>query len=132
MQVTSSSAQVAVELVGNGERLNLIQSGAHPRYAPSGHLMYVQGGSLMAVAFDPQRLEGGGTSIPNGGWCHAIPDEHSRQYSFSDNGSTRLRFRGHPVGPKQASLGKSNGAEQPVAAPVTHIWAPGCIRMGGE
>jgi eukaryotic-like serine/threonine-protein kinase len=48
--------QVAVQLVGAGERRNLIPGGNQPRYAPSGHLVYAQSGSLMAVPFDIQRL----------------------------------------------------------------------------
>ena len=41
-----NNAQVAVQSVVTGERRNLIQ-GAYPRYAPSGHLVYGQRGSLM-------------------------------------------------------------------------------------
>src|ERR1700676_117120 len=50
-----NNAQVAVQSLVTGERRNLIQ-GASPRYAPSGHLVYGQRGSLMAVPFDLQRL----------------------------------------------------------------------------
>ncbi len=58
-----TKAQVAVLWVGAGERPNLIQgAGTQPRYAPSGHLVYAQGGSLMAAPFDPQRLEVTGTA----------------------------------------------------------------------
>src|SRR4029077_16805938 len=58
-----TNAQVAVQSVATGERRNLIQ-GTGPRYAPSGHLVYVQGGSLMAMPFDPQRLTDTGTPVP--------------------------------------------------------------------
>ena len=58
------NAQVAVQSVGTGKRRNLIQGGTQPRYAPSGHLVYAQGGSLMAVPFDPQRLQLIGTAVP--------------------------------------------------------------------
>src|SRR6202043_4122011 len=62
--ITFAKAQVAVQLVGTGERRNLIQGGTNPRYAPSGHLVYAQGGSLMAVPFDPQRLAVTGAAVP--------------------------------------------------------------------
>jgi hypothetical protein len=52
---TFSNAEVAVQSVGTGERRNLIQ-GTAPHYAPSGHLVYAQGGSLMAVPFDLRQL----------------------------------------------------------------------------
>ena len=40
-----TNAQVAVQSVGTGERRNLIQGATQPRYAPSGHLVYAQGGT---------------------------------------------------------------------------------------
>jgi hypothetical protein len=42
-----SSAQVAVQSLGTGERRDLAQGGTNPRYAASGHLIYVQGGNLI-------------------------------------------------------------------------------------
>ena len=35
----------------------LVEGGMHPRYSPSGHLVYARGGSLLAVGFDPDKLE---------------------------------------------------------------------------
>ena len=40
-----TNAQVAVQSVGTGERRNLVPGGTQPRYAPSGHLVYAQGGT---------------------------------------------------------------------------------------
>src|SRR5579863_748335 len=54
--INFTNAQVAAQSLVTGERRNLVQGGMTPRYAPSGHLIYAQGGSLMAVPFDPQRL----------------------------------------------------------------------------
>ena len=34
------------------------------RYAPSGHLVYAEAGTLLAVPFDVQRLETRGTAVP--------------------------------------------------------------------
>ncbi len=51
-----TDAQVAVQSAGTSQHQNLIQGGMYPRYAPSGHLVYTQDGSLRAVPFDPQRL----------------------------------------------------------------------------
>ena len=39
-----------------GRRKILVEGGTHPRYSPSGHLVYARGGSLLAVRFDPERL----------------------------------------------------------------------------
>ena len=35
----------------------LIDEATHPRYVPSGHLVFTRGGELFAVAFDPDRLK---------------------------------------------------------------------------
>ncbi len=40
-----------------GARKPLIHGGCNPRYLPSGHIVFSRGGSLLAVAFDPERLE---------------------------------------------------------------------------
>ena len=45
MAANWTNAQVAVQSLGTGERRNLIQGGTQPRYAPSGHLVYAQGGT---------------------------------------------------------------------------------------
>ena len=48
--------QIAVQSVETGDRRSLIAGGTQPQYALSGHLVYAQGGNLMAVPFDLQRL----------------------------------------------------------------------------
>jgi WD40 repeat protein len=57
-----TNAQVAVRSLG--ERRNLIQGATQPRYASSGHLVYAQGGNLMAVPFDTRRLAVTGAAVP--------------------------------------------------------------------
>ena len=42
----------------------LLRGATNPRYAASGHLLYVAEGSLRAVAFDPDRLEVRGEAVP--------------------------------------------------------------------
>jgi len=50
-------AQIAVISIATGQRKILVENGTHPRYSPSGHLVYARNGTLLAVAFDPNRLE---------------------------------------------------------------------------
>jgi len=47
---------VWVQSLRTGERKELVQ-GADARYIPTGHLVYVHAGDLLAVPFDPRRLE---------------------------------------------------------------------------
>ncbi len=39
------------------QRKVLVEGGTHPRYSPSGHLVYARNSNLLAVRFDPNRLE---------------------------------------------------------------------------
>jgi serine/threonine-protein kinase len=113
-----SNAQVAVQTVGTGQRRNLIQGATQPRYAPSGHLVYAQRGSLMAVPFDPQRLAPTGSAIPVVEGVLQSPVTGAAQYSFSSKGS--LVYVPGAVQATQLWLVwvSRNGAEQPVAAPA--------------
>ena len=56
--------EVAVLDLRTLERRTLIKGGFAPRYTPSGHLLYAQTNTLLAVPFDPGRLEVRGTPRP--------------------------------------------------------------------
>ena len=112
-------AQIAVQSLGTGERRNLIQGGTQPVYAASGHLIYAQGGSLMAVPFDPRRLEVTGTAVPVLEDVLQIPSMGSAQYSLSSTGSLVYV----PGGGVEASLSQlvwvdRQGREQLLSAPA--------------
>ena len=115
--VNWTNAQVAVQSVGTGERRNLIQGGTQPRYAPSGHLVYAQGGNLMAVPFDPQRLAVTGTAVPV---VEGVLESSfgAAQYSFSATGSLVYVPGGVQSAQRRLVWVSRNGAEQPVAAPA--------------
>jgi len=54
---TFDDARIAVFSPQTGQKKVLVEPGMHPRYSPSGHLVYARNGNLLAVRFDPQRLE---------------------------------------------------------------------------
>ena len=58
------NAQIVVQVLGTGEPQVLIEGGAHPVYASSGHLVYAKLGDLWAVPFDAKRLEVTGAPSP--------------------------------------------------------------------
>ncbi|MFY9530722.1 MAG: protein kinase [Candidatus Acidiferrales bacterium] len=122
--INFTNAQVAVQSVGTGERRNLVQGGTQPRYAPSGHLVYAQGGSLMAVPFDPQRLAVAGAAVPIVEGVLQSTVSGAAQYSFSSTGS--LVYVSGGVQSVQSRLVwiSRNGAEQPLAAPAHTYLAP--------
>jgi len=119
-----TNAQVAVQSVGTGERRNLIQVGTQPRYAPSRHLIYAQGGSLMAVPFDPQRLAITGTAVPVVEGALQSPVSGAAQYSFSATGSLVYVSGGVQSAQSRLLWVSRNGAEQPLAAPVHAYLGP--------
>ena len=45
-------------------RKTLVRGGQCPRYTPSGHLVYVNRGTLFAIPFDVARLETHGSAVP--------------------------------------------------------------------
>ena len=57
-------ARIAVLSLDTGQIRVLLDGGTNPRFVPTGHLIYVRGTSLIAVPFDPGRLEITGQSIP--------------------------------------------------------------------
>jgi eukaryotic-like serine/threonine-protein kinase len=119
-----ANAQVAVQSVGTGERRNLVQGATQPRYAPSGHLIYAQGGNLMAAPFDSQRVAITGTAVPVVEGVLQSPATGDAQYSLSTMGSL-VYVPGSVQGPQSKLVWVSrSGAEQPLAAPARAYLAP--------
>jgi eukaryotic-like serine/threonine-protein kinase len=120
-----SNAKVAVQSLATGDRRNLFQQGAtQPRYALSGQLVYAQGGSLIAVPFDPQRLEVAGAAVPVVEGVLQTTTTGAAQYSLSNNGSL-VYVPGDIHGARLTLVWVSrNGAEQPLAAPANSYLAP--------
>jgi serine/threonine protein kinase/Tol biopolymer transport system component len=114
--INFSNAQVAVQSVGAGQRRKLVQGGTHPRYALSGHLVYAQGGSLMAIRFDPQRLEVTGTAVPVVEGVLQSPASGAAQYSLSPTGSLVYVLGGIQSAQSRLVWVNRTGAEQPLAA----------------
>jgi serine/threonine protein kinase/Tol biopolymer transport system component len=119
-----NTAQVAVRLVETGERRNLIQGGTDPRYAPSGHLIYAQGATLMAVPFDPQRLTATGTAVPVIEGVLQSPFSGADQYSFSAAGSLVYIPGSSQLARSRLVWVNRNGVEQPLPAPSRSYFMP--------
>jgi serine/threonine-protein kinase len=113
---TSIDSGIAVQSIATGERKNLIPGGAQPRYASSGHLVYAQGGTLMAVPFDSQRLTVTGAAVP------VVEDvvqsaNGAAQYSLSAAGTLVYVPGGAQRNESQLVWVNRDGTEQPLAAP---------------
>ena len=57
-------ARIAVQSLETGERKILVEGGTLGRYSPSGHLLYVRAGTLLAVPFDLAKLAVTGSPVP--------------------------------------------------------------------
>jgi serine/threonine-protein kinase len=121
--VTASSfdwtnTQIIVQSIGTGARRNLIRGGTQPRYAASKHLIYAQGGTLMAVPFDPQGLTATGAAVPVVEAVLQSSTSGAAQYSLSSTGSL-VYVRGEFQSAQRRLVWVTrNGTEQTVAAPV--------------
>ena len=120
-----ANGQVAIQSLATGARRNLIQGATHPHYAPSGHLVYAQGGNLMAVPFDLQRLALTGAAVPVVEGVLQSTSSGGAQYNFSATGSLV-----YVAGAVQATAGNTlvwvsrNGIEQPLPAPLHEYGLP--------
>ena len=113
---TAAKPQIAAQSLVSGEQRNFM-NGIQPRYATSGHLIYAQGGTLMAVAFDPQRLQVIGTPVPMVQDVAESPIYFGSQYSISDNGSLAYISGGAGAIQRRLAWVSRNGAEQLLPAP---------------
>ena len=57
-------AHIGVYSPHTGQRKVLVEGGTYPRYSRSGHLVYARSGKLLAVRFDPDRLQVTGQPVP--------------------------------------------------------------------
>jgi serine/threonine-protein kinase len=65
----------------------VVRGGYYGRYVPSGHLIYIQQGTLFAVAFDLDRLETIGQAVPALEGVTANPGTAGAQLAFSLDGT---------------------------------------------
>jgi serine/threonine-protein kinase len=79
-------ASIEVVSLRDGRRKALVRGGTWGRYLPSGHLVYLNQGTLFAVPFDADRLEVHGTPTPVVEHVAYSTDKGSAQIDFSRTG----------------------------------------------
>jgi len=110
--------QIRTYALKTGEQHDLPQSGAFPRFSPSGHLLYGREGTLMAAPFDVKRLELTGAAVPVVEGVAQSATTGVAQYNLSDNGELAY-VPGSIQANKQTLVWVDRrGAEQPIAAPA--------------
>ena len=116
-------AQIVAQRLDTGERRVLVRGGTDAHYLPTGHLVYAGAGALMAVPFDPSRLQVTGNPI-------SIADGISlRAYGVAQVGISNTGSLVYVSGGIQGTELKlvwvdRKGAEQPLAAPPRAYQSP--------
>ena len=118
------SAQIAVKVLATGER-RLLVPGSFPRYAPTGHLVFVQTDGLWAVPFDLDRLEVTGPALPV---LQGLQVTGSGRGQFALGGDGSLVYvpgAGVAVGAQRSLVWVDReGGEEPLATPVLPYRTP--------
>jgi serine/threonine-protein kinase len=109
-------ANVEVMTLRDHRRKTLQRGGSFARYLPSGHLVYVNRGSLFAVHFDLDRLEVRGTPIPILNPVAYAPLYGLAQIDFSQTGTVVYRKGGAGEGLATVQWLDPAGKTSPVIA----------------
>ena len=113
-------SHIAVQIIESGERRPMIERAAYARYVPSGHLLFVRGGTLFAVPFDAERLRVTGEPLimvegilhnaSNGIAQFAVSDEGTLVYAPGDKWSGQME--------RDLVWVDRNGAEESLGLPA--------------
>ena len=111
---TSDGGEIALfDLASRTSRT--LRPGSAARYLPSGHLVFVAGGTLWGMRFDIERLELRGTAVPLVTGVRVNPDVAVAQFALTDAGALAYL----PVASSRRTLVwvDRQGKETPVGVP---------------
>jgi serine/threonine protein kinase len=109
-------ATIEVMSLVDHRRKTLVRGGMYGRYLPSGHLVYVNRGTLFAVPFDVDRLEVHGTPAPVLDQIGYSTGTGSAQLDFSQTGMLIYRSGGAGAGLPIVAWLDGAGKAQPLLA----------------
>jgi eukaryotic-like serine/threonine-protein kinase len=118
-----TNVEISAQPPAQAERRNLVP-GTAPRYASSGHLIFAQDGSLMAVAFDPRQLAVTGTAVPVVEGVQQSGVSGAAQYSISGTGLLAYISGGFQSAQNKLVWVNRNGTEQPLSTPAHNYVYP--------
>jgi len=114
---TYDDASVALLSLETGKYRVLVEGGTHPRYVPTGHIVYARAGGLLAVPFDVKTLEVTGTPYQVLDGVVTSDGFGGAHFSVSENGTLVYL----PGGPEHYHAGvyllDRNGEVQPLPLP---------------
>ena len=116
-------AQIVVHSLETGERKVLIERGRDARYVPTGHLVYVLDGTLLAVPFDVEELEVTGGAIPVAvGVMTAGSITGAAHFSVSDTGALVYARGGDPADRTLVWVNRDGEEEELLAEPRAYTY----------
>jgi len=124
-------ANIEVMSLADHHRKTLVRGGTFGRYLPSGHLVYVDRGTLFAVPFDLERLEIHGTPAPMLDQVSYKSAIGSAQLDFSQVGTLIYRSDGAGGGLLTVAWLDDTGKTQPLLAKPGNYQRP-CISPDGQ
>ena len=120
-----SEWNIVVYSLDTHDRKVVVEGGSDPRYVPSGHILFVRLGTLMAVPFDVERLEATGPPVAvledvlhaeRGG--HANLNTGAAQFSVSHSGTLAYAPGGiYPVNEHPLVWLDRSGTSEPLSLP---------------
>ncbi|MEJ2085074.1 MAG: protein kinase, partial [Acidobacteriota bacterium] len=84
---SANDAVIEAVMVDTGERKVITQGGYYPRYAPTGHLVFIRDNTLFGMAFDAERVEATGAPAPLIEGVTSSAGPGGAQYSIASNGT---------------------------------------------
>ncbi|HEY1339466.1 MAG TPA: protein kinase [Bryobacteraceae bacterium] len=130
--VSGTSEQVAAVDLKKGVSRVVVASGWTPAYAPTGHLLYVRGGTLFALPFHPAKLEATGSETPVVEGVSSIGSGNGTgEFTFSEGGLLVFMSGANTGGSAKTVLAWADrkGTTQPMADPQT--WGTGRLSPDG-
>jgi Tol biopolymer transport system component len=118
------TANIEVMSLANHRKITLVRGAAYGRYLPSGHLVYVNRGTLFAVPFDVDRLEVHGTPAPMLDQVGYNTAQSSAQLDFSQTGTLIYRSGGAGGGLLTVAWLDGAGKVQPLLAKPDNYGLP--------
>jgi Tol biopolymer transport system component/DNA-binding winged helix-turn-helix (wHTH) protein len=126
----SDDAMIVAQSLRTGERKILIRGGTSPRYVSTGHLIYAQGGRLLAIQFDAARLEVTGNAFPVAEDVWQGPGGYAA-YDVSRNGALVSMSAGDTgVGNRTLTWVEGTGTPIPINATARQYSQPSLSRDG--
>jgi eukaryotic-like serine/threonine-protein kinase len=126
---TEASSQIAVLDLEKHSYHVLASNGSDPSYVPTGHLVYVRGGTLFAVPFDVRRLAVTGSEAPVIEGVSSLGSPDIGDYTFSGSGLL-VYLAGKQAGKTLLAWADRKGVVQPVSEPQS--WGTGRLSPDGR